>query len=247
MSEDMEERDYTQEAKEQGWNENFDGPNKVDAKVFVERGEKIAGILKSKVERLENKVDNLTESNRQFGEYHKQTLEKQRQSDATKIADLKAQVAQAVTDGDGQAYTKYNNDIDRLQSQQPSPNGDDKEFSDLYQNWVGENKWYTDDLKLRTYADGVADRLTAEGLTGRAYFSEITRQVKEDFSESFTNPNKSKAGNVEVGGQRAVGSKERSYENLPPDAKASCDGFVKDGFMTREDYVATYEFEEGGQ
>jgi len=240
-------RDYETEAKDQGWNENFDGPNKVDAKVFVERGEKIAGILKSKVERLESKVDNLTESNRQFGEYHKQTLENQRQSDATKIAELKAQVAQAVTDGDGQAYTKYSTDIDAIQSQQPAPSDDAQAWNQMSQNWASKNTWYADNPKLSAYADGISDRLRAEGYTGQSYFSEITRRVQEDFPDEFTNPNKSKASGVEAGGQRGTTSKAGSYENLPPDAKAACDGFVKDGFMSQEDYVTNYEFEEGGQ
>ena len=240
-------RDYEELAKEQGYNENYDGPNKVDAKVFVERGEKIAGILKSKVDRLENKVDSLTESNRQFGEYHKQTLETQRKKDADQIATLKAQVAQAVTDGDGQADTKYSNDIENIQSQQPAPNGDAQAWNQMSQQWASQNTWYADNPKLRAYADGISDQLRAEGFTGRAYFSEITRKVQEDFAEEFTNPNKSNAAGVEAGGQRAVQSKEGSYESLPPDAKAACDGYVRDGFMAREDYVATYEFDEGGQ
>jgi len=247
MSEDTEDRNYEAEASEQGWNANFDGPNKTDAKTFVERGEKIAGILKSKVDRLESRVENLTESNKQFGEYHKQTLENQRQKDAGTIAELKAKVAQAVTDGDGQAYTKYSNDIDSLQSQQPEPNGDAQAWNQMSQEWASKNSWYADNPKLSAYADGISDRIRSEGYTGRAYFSEITRRVEEDFAEEFKNPNKSKSSGVEAGGQRAVQSNAGNYDSLPPDAKAACDDFVKQGFMTREDYVSNFEFDEGGQ
>jgi hypothetical protein len=38
-------------------------------------------------------------------------------------------------------------------------------------------------------------------------------------------------------------SKAETYDNLPADAKAACDDFVKQGFMKREDYVKQY-FEE---
>ncbi|RLC55297.1 MAG: hypothetical protein DRI30_07825, partial [Chloroflexi bacterium] len=69
-----EERDYEAEAVEQGWNADFDGPNKTDAKTFVERGEQIAGILKSKNKKLEDRLHKLEAANVQFGEYHKQTL-----------------------------------------------------------------------------------------------------------------------------------------------------------------------------
>ncbi|GAF67584.1 unnamed protein product, partial [marine sediment metagenome] len=71
------ERDYEAEASEQGWNKDFDGPNKTDAKTFVERGEQIAGILKSKNTKLEDRLHRLEQSNKQFGEYHKKTLESQ--------------------------------------------------------------------------------------------------------------------------------------------------------------------------
>ena len=102
----MEERDYEAEATEQGWNPDFDGPNKTDAKTFVEKGEKIAGIANKRVKTLEDRIHRLEDSNKQFGEYHKQTLEQQRKESEKQIHTLQAEVAQAVTDGDGQAYTR---------------------------------------------------------------------------------------------------------------------------------------------
>ncbi len=248
MSEDTEvERDYETEAREQGWNPDYDGPNKVDPKVFVEKGEKIAGMALKRLEKAESQITTLQESNRQFGEYHKQTLETQRKNDADKIADLEGQLAQAITDGDGANYTRLNREIKKVESQQ-QPNGNDAQaYANIAETWARDNTWYADDPKLRTYADGLADKLRHEGYQGEAYFSEITRRVQEDFPDSFKNPNKSKAGSVETGGQRAVQSKEGTYDSLPPDAKAFCDSFVKEGFMTREQYVETYEFDEGGQ
>jgi len=249
MSEaDMEvERDYETEAKEQGFNANYDGPNKVDAKTFVERGEKIAGILKTRLDKQESQIESLQESNRQFGEYHKQTLDAQRKKDAGTIADLKAKVAQAVTDGDGQAYTKYSNDIDSIQANQQAPTDDAQAWNQLSQRWASENKWYADNPKLSAYADGISDRLRGEGYTGQSYFSELTRRVQEDFPDEFTNPNRSMASSVEAGGDRGTTSEAGNYDSLPADAKAACDDFVKQGFMTQEDYVRNFEFDEGGQ
>ena len=48
----MEERNYEEEATEQGWNPDYDGPNKTDAKTFVEKGEKIAGIANARNKNL---------------------------------------------------------------------------------------------------------------------------------------------------------------------------------------------------
>ena len=250
MSEEAQEangRDYEAEAAEQGWTdkEGWKGPEDkwTDAQTFVERGEKIAGILKGKVERLEDKVDNLTESNRKFGEYHKQTLETQRQKSAERIQTLKAELEQAVTDGDGQAYTRLNAEIDSEKREAPVANDAD-EWNQLAQGWASKNEWYSTNSKLQAFADGISDRIRNEGYGGQAYFSELTRQVKENFPEEFTNPNKSKSNGVEAGGQRSTtNSKEASYDALPADAKAACDDFVSQGFMSRDEYVKNYEFE----
>jgi len=232
-------RDYENEAMQQGWVGKADwkgDPDKhVDAKVFVERGEKIAGIMKSRIERLEA-------SNRQFGEYHKKTLEQEQKRNAERVADLEGKLAQAITDGDGQAYTQIQREVNSLRSD-PVPD-DVREWGRISQEWANENGWYADNPKLQTYADGLAQQIDNEGFTGKARFDEITRRVKSTFPDEFTNPNKSKASAVEDSGKPASDSKAQSYDNLPPASKAACDDFVKQGFMTREDYVKTYEWED---
>jgi hypothetical protein len=240
-------RDFEAEASEQGWTdkEGWKGPEEkwTDAQTFVERGEKIAGILKGKVERLEGKVDNLTESNRKFGEYHKQTLETQRQKSAERIQTLEGELSQAVTDGDGANYTRLNREIESLKTDTPPPS-DAGEWNQLAQSWASDNQWYNTNSKLQAFTDGISDRLRGEGYNGQAYFSELTRQVKENFPEEFTNPNKSKANGVEAGGQRSTdNSKAKTYDALPADAKLACDDFVSQGFMTQAEYVKQFDFE----
>ena len=36
---------------------------------------------------------------------------------------------------------------------------------------------------------------------------------------------------------------KKSYESLPAEAKAACDKFVKQGLMTREEYVKEFDWE----
>lgn len=241
-----EERDYEAEAAEQGWNKDYDGPNKTDAKTFVERGEQIAGILKSKNARLEERIGRLEQTNREFGDHFKQTLEAQKQSAEVKIAGLKEKLAQAITDGDGQQYNMLNEEIERAQRvSQPAP-AQNQNLTELQAKFIKDNPWYTKDKTMAALADGLADRLLNEGyLDGsQAFFGEIEREVKEAFPDKFKNPKKSAANAVEAGGQRGTtSSKDQTYENLPADAKAACDKYVRDGiFKKREDYVETYEW-----
>ena len=238
-----EERDYEAEAVEQGWNADFDGPNKTDAKTFVERGEQIAGILKSKNKKLEDRLHKLEAANVQFGEYHKQTLETQKKKTAEQVEALEEQLAQAITDGDGQAYNLHRKQIDNLKAEPVTT--DQNAYAQMAQDWVSENKWYNENPKLATFADGLSERVAGSGFSGQAYFSELTRQVKEAFPEDFANPKKTAANAVEPGGQVSTGnSKAKTYDNLPDDAKIACNDFVTTGFMTQEDYVKQYEWEQ---
>jgi hypothetical protein len=240
-----EDRDYESEAVEQGWNADFDGPNKTDAKTFVERGEQIAGILKSKNKKLEDRLHKLEAANAQFGEYHKQTIETQKKKTAEKIETLEEELAQAITDGDGQAYNLRRKQIDSLKSEPQGP-ADQNAYAQMAQEWVSENKWYSDNPKLATFADGLSERVAGSGFSGQAYFSELTRQVKDAFPEEFKNPAKTAAQAVETGGKvSTTNSKAKTFDNLDDDAKAACDQFVDAGiFKSREDYVKVYEWEQ---
>ena len=241
----MTERDYEAEALEQGWNPDYEGPNKTDAKTFVERGEQIAGILKSKNVKLESRIHSLEEANKKFGEYHQKTLETEKKKNEVKIQELEGQLAQAITDGDGQAYTRYNRELDGLKAEQSSYSTDAAAaWNQLSTQWVQDNPWYTTNPKLQAYADGISDRIRATAASEEDYFQKLTANVHDNFPEEFKNPNKSKANAVDEGGQKgSKDSKAKTYDNLPADAKAACDDFVKQGFMTKEQYVSSYEFE----
>ena len=238
------ERDYEKEALEDGWNPNFEGDNKVDAKTFVERGEKISGLLKGKIGRLEERIDSLTQTNAEFKKYTDKQIKQEHDNSKKLIAELETVKAQAITDGDGAAAVKAEKDINNLQ--QPSPQAEtDAAYKQMSAVWARENEWYTKDPRLSAYADGIADRIIYEGYTGQAYFNELTRRTKEAFPDDFKNPNRGKAGTVESGGAKEVkDSQAKTWANLPKEAKDAAKRFEKDipGFK-RDDYVNTYEWE----
>jgi hypothetical protein len=241
-----EERNYEQEARDDGWvpQDDWKGdPEKhVDAKTFVERGEKISGILKSKIGRLEDRIDSLTQSNAEFKKYTDKQLAREHEKNTKLIADLERAKAQAITDGDGAAAVQAEKDIQSLQQEVPK---DANAYNQLAQEWASENPWYATNQKLGRFADGIADQIVAQGYTGKAYFNELTRQVKEVFPEEFENPNRKKASVVEDGGTKEVSdSKAQTWANLPKEAKAAAKRFEKDipGF-TRDQFVSEYEWE----
>ncbi len=238
-----EERDYEKEALADGWNPDFEGEKKLDAKTFVERGEKISGMLKAKIGRLEERVDSLTQTNAEFKQY----TDKQHAKDATDkkrlVTELEVIKAEAITSGDGAAVVKAEREIKDLET--PVQTSDQKVYNQMAKSWADQNKWYENNQKLGRYADGIAEQIIAQGYRGQAYFNELTRQVKETFPEEFENPNRKKAGSVESGGAKEVNdSKAKTWANLPDEAKAAAKRFEKDipGFE-RKDFIANYEWE----
>ena len=244
-----EERDWEAEARVQGWKpiSEFNGPEDkwTDPRTFVEKGEKITGILKSRVDRLEQTAAELRMANKEFGEYQAQLRKSDREKAQARISELEAARAAAITEGDGATFTKIDKEIQTAREtlNAPLPPID---YSDAQaeQEWVKANAWYGKDPALTAFADGVTGMVEAEGYAGKARLDEIARRTKETFPHKFQNPRKNGANAVDAGGEIETGdSKAKTYENLPPDAKAACDKFVANGLTTKKDYVTDYEWD----
>jgi len=241
----MEERDYEAEAKLDGWlprDEWTGDPEKhKTAQEFVEAGEKIGGILKSKIGRLEERIESLTQSNAEFKKFTDAQLSKEQEKNKKLISELEQARKEAITDGDGEAFNRADQRINELRN---NTNYDTHEHSQMANQWTIDNPWYVSNEKLGRYADGIAEQVVAQGYTGQAYFNELTRRVKATFPEEFSNPNKARSS-VETGGDKEVkDSKTRKWENLPEEAKAAAIRFEKNipGFK-REEYLANYDWE----
>ena len=126
----------------------------------------------------------------------------------------------------------------------PQPNGADQP-NPLFDAWLINNDWYNDDPMLKAIADGVEGQIASDGYSGPAYYSEVTRRVKEMSPDSFGNKRQSGSTSVEAGGELEVkpDSSARIYDNLPPEAKAMCDKFVAGGVSTKESYCKSYDWD----
>lgn len=241
--ETVEERDYEAEARAQGWTgpEGWKGdPDKFKtAEQFVKDGENIPAILKSKVDRLEHRVEQLLESNQKFNEMTQKTIEKERKEKQKLVKQLKEVRKQAVADGDGDAFDRAESQLEELRDDPIQTQGIDP----LAKNWLENNNWYETNGKLAAFADGIADRLVSQGYTGQAYFDELTKRTKETFPEEFGNKNRKKPTSVD-GGTPPVESSQHTFNDLPKEAKEAFAQFSKDiPGLTKEQYLEAYEWE----
>lgn len=121
------------------------------------------------------------------------------------------------------------------------------------QAWVGRNQWFInpDFSYMNQYAQRAHMNLmrTEPGLSLQENLEKVTELTRRKFPEEFgINPRREEAAVTASGASsttRATARKKPGYDDLPPDAKAACDKYVKTipGY-TRDEYVKVYFLDE---
>jgi hypothetical protein len=257
------------EAESQGWvpKEKFKGNESdwVDADTFVKRGREIMPILRKNNENLLKELNHNKEQLKQFKQTAEEFKKFQQQAHERKVNELTAQLdqlktvrAQAIADGDGAKVNAIDDAIDDVKEQTKEAKQQVKDaaarpavqepqiLDPSLQNWMSENDWFGKDKKLTEWTTAAGEELRASNpnLVGKEFLDKLDEVLAEEFPNKFKK-NKP-ASSVESGSNRprANTSNKRTYDNLPPDAKAACDRFIKQGIMkTREEYCSLYEWE----
>ena len=257
-------------AARQGWvpRDSYKGDPKkwVDAKTFVERGERFVGNLQGEVAALRKQIESFEGTKAAFVKFHEETLAKKDAEMKAAIADLRVQRSQAQAEGDHDVVIQIEDRIDLLKGQQaelkapivaPAPVASPTSAKDLPLNnpvmleWIEDgNQWFMDEPKLRDYAVAYGDTLVSNGETarGRPFLDMIAARMKVDFPRRFKG-NGSAAdtlGNATSGSTNggsnsrsssAVGKTER---DLPAEDFALMKQFIKEGYTTKEKFLASY-------
>lgn len=255
--------DYTptaseQEAEQFGWvpKEKFKGdPDQWrSADEFLQRGKEINGFLRKENEKViaqikarDADIAELKEAIKDFAAFHKET---ETRAYKRALDDLKAQKIEAIEQGDGSRVVEIDSQIDDIKEAQKTKEEPKKKTQSAddqaYFEWAASNAWYGTNEKLSVIADGVAEKIkkseAGSKLVGKAFLDEVTRKVKELEPEAFGNPARNtSAVSSSSDGRSAPSSKgKKSYNDLPPEAKAACDKFVRQKLISKEDYVRDY-------
>lgn len=257
--------DLTAEAALLGWvpKEDFHGnaDDWVDAETFVRRGKEINPILRKNnaklmgiIAELKNDLQAKGKAIDEFRDYHAQVEER---AYKRALADLKAEKTVALREGDAERVIEIDDQIDAVKEEAqaakaaaaakkapPAPPPTDPALD----AWMAENPWFNTDREMTNVATAFAETLATEGKRGADLLKEVDKKMRKAFPEKLGNPNREKPATVEggspAGNATSAGARanKRSYENLPAAAKAACDNFVKQGLLTREKYLANYDW-----
>jgi len=259
-----------QEAESQGWvpKERFRGNESdwVDADTFVKRGREILPILRKNNENLikdlqstKEQLKEFREAAEEFRKFQKEAYERKAQDYEKRIQEIKESRAQAISDGDGQKVNALDDALDAAKDElkeakqavkdaekAPVETPASTEIEPGLQVWLDRNTWFGQDKRMTGIVNGIGESLRLEFplLKGQAFLDKLDEVLAEEFPGKF-GEKKSPSSRVESGSGRASrgsSSNAQTYDNLPSEAKAACDRFVKQKLMTREQYVADFDW-----
>jgi len=257
------------EAESQGWvpKDKFRGNEAdwVDADTFVKRGREILPILRKNNENLvkdlnatKEQLKEFRQAAEEFKQFQREAYERKVSEYEKRIQEIKESRAQAISDGDGQKVNALDDALDQAKEEfkeakqavkdsekAPVVETPSNTIEPGLQAWLDKNSWFGEDKRMTGIANGIGESLRIEFplLKGQEFLDKLDEVLAEEFPSKF-GKKQSPTSRVESGSGRQgrASSNAQTYDNLPPEAKAACDRFVKQKLMTREQYVADFDW-----
>lgn len=237
------ERDYEAEARKQGWTpkEDFKGdPNRwIDAEAFVKRADEVMPFLQKQNKALKRELDDMKRQMRKSAEFFTQA---ETRAYERALADLQKRHDEALETGnvaEGRRVLAEMRDLKAPEAPQLDEPVEHRDAAKSFAEWIDANDWYVKDADRRAYADIQAQAMgPAVAYDGgpEAWLEELGRRVERKFAAPKPNP-------ANPGGNRSGARGGKGYADLPPEAKAVCDKWVRQGIIkSRDDYVKSYQW-----
>jgi hypothetical protein len=231
---------WEQSAREGGWVplEEWQGDpdDWTDAKEFVKRGE-----LFHKISNQSSEIKELKKAISGLMEHH----HKVKETEFKRALDyLKQQKKVALEEGDADKLLAVDEAIDTLKEEQQQAKVEVQEEkksgpTPTFVGWVKSNPWYIKDPELRAFADdvgvGIFQRNQGQ-ITEEDLYKQVKARVMKAYPEKFKGQG-TKSPNVEGGNTQTRSSKADNF-SLSEDEKRVMNTFVRQGVMTKEEYIS---------
>ena len=249
------------DASRKGWvpkDEYTGDPSKwVDAKTFVQRGERFTKNLMREVEALKKQIEGFEGTKAAFAKFHEESIAKKDTELKEAISALRVQRSAATREGDDELAIQIEDRIDLLKEQQKEVKAIPKETAPasapnmedpVLNEWIEDgNDWFRDDPKLREYAVALGNELVAGGekTRGRKFLDRVRERMVEEFPRRF------KAASTPGGRQDPVGGDAggahggssgggKTEADLPKVDRDLMRQFIKEGWTTKEKFLSSY-------
>lgn len=232
-----------QRARAQGWvpKEEWQGEGKWrDAEAFLDRGE-----LFSKIDAQRREVKELRKTQDAFNAH----LKTVREAEFKRALDaIRKEKREALVNGEPDDVIKADEKLLALHAEAAQaakePVQQSQEAHPDFTAWQSRNTWYNESNRaMKAFADVEGIKLAQSGLSPAEVLKEIEVQVRREFPEKFTNPNRSKPSAVE--GVTNKGGSQKEVYSLSDDERNVMNRLVKSGIMTKEDYIRDLKAAKG--
>ena len=270
------ERTVEEQASSMGWvpKEQFRGKAElwIDAEEFVARGEQVMPLLKAAnrdlketVKGLETKLHEVSEMFKQSQEaiaalqevHSEDTARKVKNARAELLAELKSARREQDVDLEVAIEEKLR-ELDSAQGKSPENKTATTKAPEIpkpsaaFVEWEKKNPWFKTDRKRQALALGIGQELRETNekngvkMSEAEFYDRVAEEVEEFFDRSPVRKADRMEGSGGGSGSGGSGSRNQSYNDLPADAKATCEKqsakMVGQGkpFKTKSDWQSYY-------
>jgi hypothetical protein len=255
--------EIAERARRLGWRpqEEYKGTREwVPAEKFIETAENELPVLRSHLRRLDDVYvketgalkSEIAELKQVMGDFREFASRGEQRAFEKAKRELEEKRDVAVAHADTETFKATQKEIDELDKsvKPPKPAEVEKPKIDApdpaITSWIGENPWFTTDSELMEYAKAQDQFLmkAKPGLSVAERLAMVKDRTKKEYPDKFGNPKRDQASSVsEPGSHPALRKKGKTYDDLPAEAKAACDKFVRTiPNYKREDYVKEYDW-----
>ena len=161
LSQEPKERDWEAEAEAYGWvpKDQFKGdPDKWrPAEEFVRRGEEILPIVRKQNEKLQAKLSELEETNKNMSRMFEKTTARIKAEYEAKIVSLKAEKKEAIKEGNAERVEEIEAQIDTLKEEaKPDAAPSARTIDELTRDFAKVNAWFIEEPDMAEYAQKVS-------------------------------------------------------------------------------------------
>lgn len=238
-----------QEAVEQGWNPDFDGPNARSAKEFIERGS------------FFRKIEAQNQTIAQMQEQLKFFMDRADAADAAARESLKDELLAAKRDALAEDDTDKVVEIDEklmeLHQENAARQDDDDEEDDTpdnsgpnpeYEKWEKENQWYVTNPKMHRVADALVEEYIVDNgkpetpAELRRALNHVTKEIKTLYKGHFMNDKREDGSPVDTGTGKRRGRKastpKYTVDDLDPSEQIIMNNMLRVGTIKEpQEYV----------
>lgn len=234
-----------QEAVVQGWvpKTEFQGEEHkwVDAGEFIRRGE-----LFKKIEDQNRELKQVRQALVGFKDHYTKVKETEYQR---ALSSLKQEFKLANREGDFEKADRLETQIESVEQEaaeirktivQPQQAEANPEFV----SWVNKNDWYHSQAHMKTFADQVGIKFANLGMSPREVLQKVDQEVRKEFPNKFTNPNREKGSAVADPTSRASSRRSDSFELTDQERKVM-NNLVASKVLTKDEYIADLKKAKG--